>query len=479
MSLVKKIGVLTLGQGINILVNILFLPYMARVLSYEDYGTYGQALMIVAFIGAMLSFGLPKVIFVYLNSRNNEKEVLSSNILAAMLLALIGVILIFFTKNLLSTWFNNVALIPLLSIFSISLLFSLPYQSVNSYLIHLGKVKTSVYIVIISNLIKVGLVVLAIQLYESIYLAVIGILISQIVQLIIGLIVIRKSIVFKFKKHLFYKQIIDGLPLGLTSFVGTAILYTDGMMVSSIEGVEAYAVFRNGAIELPFIATIYASIATIILPEVTKLFSTDKYKEIISLKKKVIMNTMMLTYPIFIFLLFNSTDIIVFYLGEKYIGSAMIFLVFNFTLLIRINDYSDILISANKGKKILFYYVVSLILNVILNYILINLLGSIGAAISTIISLFVLAGLQLVSSLKIIHSSILELVDIKSILKLITASTLLSFIIYFISSNVHNPNYRLFFFFFIYFPIIYYYLYYTNLISKDILKQLLPKKLFK
>ena len=62
MSKVKKIGILTFGQGINIFINILFMPYMARALSYELYGTYGQVLFIVSFLAGLLNFGLPQII---------------------------------------------------------------------------------------------------------------------------------------------------------------------------------------------------------------------------------------------------------------------------------------------------------------------------------------------------------------------------------------------------------------------------------
>jgi len=77
MSRVKKIATLSLGQGINVLVNFLFLPYMARVFSYEDYGTYGQVLLVTSFLAALLSFGLPQIIYVYLNQDRDKKVVFS------------------------------------------------------------------------------------------------------------------------------------------------------------------------------------------------------------------------------------------------------------------------------------------------------------------------------------------------------------------------------------------------------------------
>lgn len=94
MSNVKKIATLGFGTGINILVNFLFLPYMARVLSYEDYGSYSQVLLITTFAASLLSFGLPQIIYVYLNKHNNEKEVLSTNIFSAFIIGAIGTLVL-------------------------------------------------------------------------------------------------------------------------------------------------------------------------------------------------------------------------------------------------------------------------------------------------------------------------------------------------------------------------------------------------
>ena len=478
MSIVKKIGILSLGQGINILVNLLFLPYMARVLDYSDYGSYGQVILIVAFVGAVLTVGLPKILYVYLYEKSrNEKTVLSSNLFAAFIFGGIGSFFLLFTGSSFSLWLDNGTIESLIYIYAFSLLFSIPYQSINSYFIFTNRVKTSVALIVFTNLIKLTLVVLAIQFYNSVYLALVGIFISQLLQFLIGVYLIRKSIVFKLDRVLIFEQVKRGFPLGLTGLLGAAILYTDGLMVSKFNGVESYAIYRNGAIEVPFIASIYGAISTIVLPEITKLYSKKNFKKIINLKKKVIMNTMMLTYPVLIFLIFNSSDLIVAYLGDKYEASAIIFLVFNFTLLIRVNDYGDILIAANKGKTMLYFYLIALLVNIVLNYFLIQWLGVVGAAISTVFSVFLLAFLQLNKSLSIIKSKITELIIFKNFALLIVSSLILAFGINVALSYFLESQLKLIVFFLTFFPIIYFYLFKKGLFSREIIYRLLPLKI--
>ena len=476
MSLVKKITVLTFGKGLNILVNLMFLPYMARVLSYEDYGSYGQVILIAAFVGAFLSFGLSQIIYVYLTKENDPKEVLFSNLFTLAVMGAIGSIFMLVLSNHIGSWFNNPQLSFLVKVFSISLLFQLPFQSIISYLIYIGKVKRTVSITVSTNILKVILVIAAIQLYNSVALALAAITISYVFQLLFAYLSIRKDLIFSIDYKKCINQLKDGLPLGLTALFGSGILYLDGLMVSKMEGVQAYAIYRNGAIEVPFIATLYASIAAIILPEVSKLYHKGALSEIIRLKRKVIMNTMALVYPILIFLLFNSQDLIVLYLGEKYEASAIIFLIFNLTLLVRINNYADILIAANLGRLILKYYSIAFIVNAILNYFLILKFGIIGAAISTVISLMLLAALQFYKTLGLLKTKFISIVSFSKSIEIILVSLGIVLLLEFIFGNLFNRAMELLTKFILFSLISYVYLLKRNLLERQLVWQLIPIK---
>lgn len=478
MSKAKKIGILTLGQGINTVVNFLFLPYMSRVLEYEEYGSYGQAILVVTFLSAILSAGLGKIIFVYLSENENINSVLKSNITAGLLMSVIGICIVLLNIPTISDQLANKNLEPLLFIFCFNLLFIIPNQSFNSFLIYSNKVKTSVSLIILGNIIKTILVVAAIQLFKSVSLALLGIVISQFILFLTYSFILRQSLKVKLDLKMTFEQIKKGYPLGLTGIVGSAILYSDGVMISKMIGVKSYAIYRNGAFEVPLISTIYGSIAAIILPEVSKLFNQGEYKKIALLKKKVIMNSIFIIYPVFIFMLFNSVEFITIYLGDKYIASAYIFFIFNFTLLIRVNDYSDILISANKTFKILQYYIVGLVLNLILNYFLILQFGIKGAAISTVISISTLAFLQLKASLKIINTIVFELINPTQLFYFLTYTFLSGLITNFITNNLFNNTLlKLFMFFTLFFILMAIFMIQSKYMDKNLFSQLVPSRI--
>jgi O-antigen/teichoic acid export membrane protein len=269
---------------------------MARALDYSSYGSYGQTILVVTLFSAILSAGLSQIIFVYLNS-DKKKETLSNNVLAGVFLGAIGTIILLITSPFISRWLGNPVLETLIYIYSFSLVFIIPNQSFNSFLIFSNKVKTSMKLILSINLLKIFLVVIAIQLYQSVFFALLGIAISQFILFFINVLILKDSLILGFNFKLIFEQIKKGFPLGLTALAGTLILYTDGIMISKMCGVETYAIYRNGAIEVPFISTLYGAVAAIILPEVAKLFSQGKFKEIATLKKKIIMNTMMIPTP--------------------------------------------------------------------------------------------------------------------------------------------------------------------------------------
>jgi len=78
MSKVKSIVFLTLAKGVNVVINFLLLPYLARALSYEDYGTYGQILLIMDMTKVLFTSGMGSATYFLLATHSNAHRVISS-----------------------------------------------------------------------------------------------------------------------------------------------------------------------------------------------------------------------------------------------------------------------------------------------------------------------------------------------------------------------------------------------------------------
>jgi O-antigen/teichoic acid export membrane protein len=479
-SKIQSIKILTIGQGLNTIINILFLPYLARTMSYTEYGSYGQTLLVVDLFKTLLMMGLPQLVFVFLAQKKlSEKTIISNSALSGFLLGIAGLLILSLSSPIVAQLFNNERLRTLITIYACSALFQLPAVNLNSVFVFRHHVRKSVIIQVLGNIVKIGLVFVSVQFYHSLEYVMISIVISFAFQFFMSLLFLQNDIQLSemsFKS--FIGQINQGFPLGLTGVIGAILLASDGYMVSSFLTLEDYAVFRNGALEVPFISIIYGSIAAIILPEVSKLFQQNKLNEIVELKRLTIKNTAALIYPIMIFLMYFSKKAISFYLGEMYTESGIIFMIYTFALFIRVNDYSDVLISAKKTTIVLIAYTSALIINIALNILFIQTFGSKGAALATIISLFVLAGIQLVYTIKILNVSFIDFIDIKSIIVVfIVSGSLLPIMDLFLTTTTHVIPIACAVS--IYFLIIYISLYKLKIIDRRIVLTITPKWLSK
>lgn len=479
MSTIKKITYLTVGQGINFLVNLIFMPYMARAMTYSEYGTYGQVVLVFSVTCVIFSFGLSQVIFVFLADKEKDSRiVLTSNLTASIISIALSFFFISIFKNQISNGFNNPDISTGLEIVKYSFFFFFFNSSLNAFLIGKGFAEKATKIIVIANSLKVILVILSVQLFGSLIFVFYSILIASFIQLVLLIYSTKSYFTNSFSSKLVFQQIKIGFPLAITGIFGMGILQADAVMVSSSFDVKDYAIYRNGAFEIPFFSTLYASIAAIIMPKVSELWKAGEIKAIIYLKRKVIINSMAIIYPMLFFFLINSRDIIELYLGDKYHKSAIIFLIFNLTLLIRINDYFDVLIASGKTNLILLFNVFVFIINLILNFTFIKIIGLPGAAVATVISLFIYAWIHLKYSFKTLETGFFvffKIRDIGSILLISFALGIVSFSVTFafkLNGICKIAFYGLFFLFPTYYSLIK-----INLIDKQIVNKLLPMKI--
>lgn len=394
------------------------LPYLARSLSKIDYATYGQSLLVVITISTIISAVFNKSLYLFLAGKGkNNNAILSSNLFVAFIVATAFLLSTYLVAPHISLLFGNTSIENCIKIYAFSIVTSTLYTIINSYLIFKGRVKISSTVSVVSNLFKVCALFWVINNTNNIENIFWALLIISIGQLLVVLFYISSNLTPINKKHisLGISQAKLGIPLGMSAMIGTFILQADAFMISTMLNQEAYAIYRNGAWEIPLISTIYASISIIILPEITTLWKKQQFQLIRNLKSTAILSTACITFPILGYLLINSENIIVLLFSSTYRASWTVFAIFNLALLVRINDYSDIIIASGKTKLISQYYIIAFILNLVLNYLLILNFSYVGAAIATLFSLLCLAVLQGRKSVQLLSTTVSELFQLKKI----------------------------------------------------------------
>jgi O-antigen/teichoic acid export membrane protein len=427
MSKSIQVFALIFGNGINLFLGFLLVPYLSRSLLLADYGTYGQVILVIGFVVSMLSFGMDKVLYADLADKNIDSAVATkSNATIGAVFGVIGLFFLLVFNSWISSYLNNELLSGLILILAFSIPFQLVFRSFTAALIYHGETKKFVIISVYTNIIRLALIFYFVQINYSLECIFASLVFVPLLQCILAYLYLPSFLKKgELSKQVIREQILTGIPLGLTVMISSFFKLTDGFVVSKMLGVEEFAIFRNGAIYIPVIAGVYAAINTIVLPDISRLYGASEYAQIAKLKSRALINTAAIIYPVVIFFALFSFELIPLYLSDKYSSSFIVFSIFNLAILFKITSYEDIYIASKNSSLLPIKYLIVAILNIILNVVLIYLFGIEGAAISTLVSFIVLIVLLVKDSVKIIDVSVNELIPFKDIFKLFTICSLL------------------------------------------------------
>lgn len=420
-----NILILVLSQGVNTVLGFLFTPYLVRALPKEVFGTYSQVMLIAEFAGILTSFAILQVsMMVFSNKERNLNDSIKTLVTTGLWAGLSGMILMLLFSYLAPQVFANEMLGPFLRYFSIGLIAGKLSTLLNQALIRIEKTKVILLLSTTTNFIKLSLGLVAIHYYNSVEMLLLVYACEPIVNSLIQVLILFKAKYLngKFDRLIFNEMIKIALPLYLVEVLGTSYTYIAGFVISINLNEEQYAIYKNGSVELPVIGTIYGTVSLIFLSDILGHIQKNEFLEVAKIKKKIIMATAVVLFPLAIFFAIFSKEFIELYLSAKYIESYTVFIVFCMALLIRFQNYTDVLIAMKKSKFVLYSFIVFMISNVILNLILSKFLGILGCAVATIASVYILAFLQMHITIRKLRVSYSDYINIPDLLKIIFIS---------------------------------------------------------
>lgn len=470
---------LIFANGINFLVTFLSLPFLARTLAVEQYGTYAQFILLSNMGLLVFALGIPSVINVLLSQNKGDERGIVANvngILIASVLVCSGIVL--------GAWgypgdlMNNPHLKPLLPYLLVYMAGLIMGAHLPNIAIIFSKVRGVVLIGIAANIIRLLLMALAIYVLESFTGLMFFVVVSQLLQTMASALYLKKEIGFyrlAADMEMWRRLLKLSAPILLTGLFAFGIIYLDGIIISVLMSTRDFAIYRNGAIEVPFLSTLYLSVASVLLPEISAAFYNNDWERIKSLKKLSSSFIAFFIYPVLIFFIFNGRFFITLYLSHKYVESSLIFSIYNIAVLLRITDYQDILLSSGKTRQILYANLVTFGICVPLNYLFIKYFGVLGGVSSYLISAVMLVIILIILSRKVINCRISDLFDFRKLLLITLISGTLSavclYCIEMLDSNVFKIGVAG-----VYFAIIYPLLLKLNLVDKSFLLNSLLKK---
>jgi O-antigen/teichoic acid export membrane protein len=229
-----------------------------------------------------------------------------------------------------------------------------------------------------------------------------------------------------------------GLPMMFTGILGMGILQVDGIFIGKFLGLKDFAIYRNGAIEFPLAGIIFSSLVSVSVPYYLKLKEESGMDEVLKTKRRISQLSATIIFPLSIYLFFFSDFFVKAYLSEKYILSAPIFAWYNIALLVRFNDYQDLLIIHGKTKQLFYINLITFIICVVSNYFLIKNFGLTGAIISFLLNLYLIAILLLMFTKGSLKLSLNKYQNWSSIFTILFVSVFVGAVLFRLKNSFNN-----------------------------------------
>ncbi|MDR0538094.1 MAG: oligosaccharide flippase family protein [Tannerellaceae bacterium] len=181
------------------------------------------------------------------------------------------------------------------------------------------------------------------------------------------------------------------VPLGLANVFESLSLQLSNIIVSILCSPEEFAIYANGAREIPLIGVITSSITVIIMAEMSEKCKLGDRKAALELFRKAATSSACFLLPALFFLMFFADDFIKIMFTDKYSGSTLPFRIYLLLLPARIVIYRAAFIALGQSKKNLYRSIFYLLISLIVSYFFVSVWGMYGSAIAIVGTMYIWA----------------------------------------------------------------------------------------
>ena len=417
-------------QLLVILLPIITTPYVTRVFSSDDLGTYGYFNSIVTYFILLATLGVANYGTKVISGHRKEIEKnfwgiyslqLGATVLSMSLYALLCLTLPFMQ--------NPVAYILGLSLASKGLDISWLFQGLEDF----RKITVRNITVKLVGVISIFLFVKsANDLYLYVFLLTIFELLGQLSMWLparefIG----RPHFDLEYAKHHLKPVILLFLPQVAISLYVTL----DRTMLGALASTKDVGIYDQALKLVNILLTLVTSLGSVMLPRVSSLLSEGDHKAVNKMHEMAFLIYNVVIFPIIAGMLIVNKDFVQFFLGQdfqdaRYAIAIMIFRMFfiGWTNIMGI----QILIPHNKNKEFMVSTTVPAILSVGLNLLFLPKFGYIGAAIVSVLTEALVWGIQLFYT----RIYLKEVTILKPMFKIIVASGLMYTILLYLKTSL-------------------------------------------
>ncbi len=375
-TLARRSGWLVSAQVFRLATQLAVLILFARELTVEDYGKYQSAWLYTNLLGVIMLFGLPSVILTFptfqLNNWIRKNRQLFTFLLVAMHL-LVGTWIYAFSTL---SGYEKPVIFVYIVITNISVIFE-------TLMVKQGRERQLALLNVLYALLFLALHIYHVANSYS-FLLLFGSLAALQILKCFATLPKRDRNAASGNETLVSRQ---WLYLGFYDVIGVIFRWLDKWIILFYAGLAPFAIYFNGAYEIPVFALMVSAVSSIMITEL----SSDNGK---SVKAQFHNSSKLLAsfvFPAFAFLLFYHQEFFILMFGTKYLQSIPVFLVCIFVLPVRITGYTSALQVLGRNELVLRGALYDLVLAILLVLVLYPFFGVRGLAAAFVISTWIQA----------------------------------------------------------------------------------------
>ncbi len=403
----RDVGFIGTVQVLTSLGTFFLLPIITKTLGIYDYGLWAQINITVSLISPLALMGLSMGFVRFLSSETEEKiikEAVYSILFLVTVSGLLASFLLYFAAEPLATiGFRDPGATYYIQIGSFLILSNVIESISLIYFRVFRQIKRFSYLTLLETFIKLLFILILLKLGYGLFGVIAATLIVQIIVFFIATLTIVAQIGFIIPRFSYMREYLQfSLPLTPIALIRWVTESSDRYLVTYFLGLGSVGVYSAACSIGNLIQLLVSPLQLILLPEISKLFDENKIDQVRIYLSHSLRYFLLITIPAVFGISALAKPLLGVFTTEEFLSGWFVIPIIALSGLMAgiFQIFVNIIFLVKETRSITYINIVAAASNVILNILLIPSYGIGGAAVSTLISYFLMIVLCIHVSMK-------------------------------------------------------------------------------
>ncbi|MDA1038726.1 MAG: oligosaccharide flippase family protein [Planctomycetota bacterium] len=397
------------GRVVGSLLTIMTAALLSRWWSGAEYGEYRKVWLAFQALSPFATLGVPAGLAFFLPQIDRGRQKSAVGQAAVLLLCSGGLISVATIGwSVFGGSEDSTGRLSAAAAFALYPVFALPLLVTDGWLVAIGKSRSAAFFTMQTAFLQSIAVILPAACGCGVATVMGWLTLTTVVRFLIAVSIYRSEygdVAARWDPGFLGRLLAYTVPLGLAGIVGSVHLMLDKLVMACWLDAESFAIYANGATELPAIGIVSSSVAAVLAPEFVRLFQAGRLREMLELWRSSVRTTGMLVFPLTAGMLLYAPDAVAFLYSEKYLDSVPVFRIYLLLLPLRVTVHGSLLLAAGQSRAVFAASALGLVLAAMLLGTLVPVCGMTGAAAALVLAVYAVAGFLLVRTARLVGVS--------------------------------------------------------------------------